>query len=196
MGNLDYARVKDEFYPTPAWCTQGLVNVGCDFFLNHSRVWEPAAGKGDISKVLAESGHRSVVNSDLVCYDTNIAVAYPLNFLEQTEMMGRSTAIVTNPPYGKVDKKTLSDEFVRHALALTEPVGGMVAMLLRNEYDSAKGRKDIFDDHLAYAAKLVLTSRPRWFPDSTGSPRHNYAWYLWDWSKIWTVEPVTRYIFK
>ena len=198
MGNLDYARIKDEFYPTPEWCTRGLIDVAADFICHHDCIWEPAAGKMDISNVLAADGH-AVYSSDLLCYDYNLPVVAGVDFLTIGAMPGRTTAIVTNPPYGKVDKKVLSDEFVRHALALTSQVDGVVAMLLRNEFDSAKGRRDIFQDHLAYAAKIVLTSRPRWFPDSTGSPRHNYAWFVWDWSLVGSrrrPEPAIRYIFK
>jgi hypothetical protein len=195
MGPLDYERIENEFYPTPQWCTYGLMEQADFFFSQHRNIWEPAAGKGDISLELTRSGH-SVVSSDLVCYDTNIPIESGRDFLAETKMQAGTTAIVTNPPYGKENGKTLSDAFVRHALDLTKPVNGLVAMLLRNEFDSAKGRRDIFQRHPAYAAKLVLTSRPRWFPDSTGSPRHNYAWFIWDWSKFRQTEPVIRYIFK
>jgi len=196
MGGLDYERVKDEFYPTPAWCTHGLMNGVKDYMTPHDHIWEPAAGEGDISKVLI-GFNRAVVSTDLVCYGTKMTIYNPVDFLEVEQMPGRTTAIITNPPYGKVDKKTLSDAFVEHALELTKPVGGLVAMLLRNEFDSAKKRRKIFSNHRAYVAKLVLTARPRWFPDSTGSPRHNYAWFVWDWSKAHNnSEPVIRYIFK
>ena len=43
-------------------------------------------------------------------------------------------AIVTNPPY------TLAQEFIEHSLDLMEPVEGVVAMLLRNEYDGGDHR--------------------------------------------------------
>ena len=195
MGPLDYERIENEFYPTPVWCTRGLLTMAEDFFKNHWVIWEPAAGQMHISKVLA-AHKRVVVNSDLVCYDPSLPVQTGINFLKCKRMPEHTTAIVTNPPYGKENGKTLSDAFVRHALDLTEPVEGMVAMLLRNEFDSAKGRRDIFRGHPAYAAKIVLTSRPRWFPSSTGSPRHNYAWFVWDWNKSSTKEPVIRYIFK
>lgn len=198
MGTLDYERVENEFYPTPAWCTEGLCDIGYDLIWPHDSIWEPAAGRMDISKVLTKYGH-TVANSDLVCYDKNLPIQTGIDFLDTKEMLNDSTAIVTNPPYGKVGKKTLSDEFVRHALNLTEPVMGAVAMLLRNEFDCAKGRRDIFQDNKAYAAKLVLTSRPRWFPDSTGSPRHNYSWFIWDWTRTQateTPEPTIRYVFK
>jgi hypothetical protein len=32
----------------------------------------------------------------------------------------------------------------------------------------------------AFAKKLILTRRIRWFADSNGSPSFNHAWFLWD----------------
>jgi hypothetical protein len=85
-------------------------------------------------------------------------------------------SIVTNPPYA------LAEQFLRRALDLTRPAKGMVAMLFRNEYDSASGRRDLFE-RPPFAAKLVLTRRPRWvdaLQQNSASPRHDFAWYLWD----------------
>jgi hypothetical protein len=85
-------------------------------------------------------------------------------------------SIIGNPPYSD----DLAEKFIRHALRLTEPVKGMVAMLARHEYDCAAGRVDLFD-RLGFRMKMTLTKRPKWIEDSTGSPRHNYAWFVWDW---------------
>lgn len=83
-------------------------------------------------------------------------------------------SIVTNPPY------SLAEEFVRHALDLTRAAGGMVAMLLRHEFDCAATRRDLFDMR-AFAYRMALTRRPRWIAGTTGSPRHNFTWFVWDW---------------
>ena len=96
-------------------------------------------------------------------------------FLESCSPGDAMFSIVTNPPY------TLAEEFIVHAIALTERVGGMVAMLMRNEYDCAASRRDLFE-HEAFAGKLILTKRPRWRDgEHIASPRHNFAWYVWDW---------------
>ena len=73
---------------------------------------------------------------------------------------------------------------MRHALKLVSPIDGVVCMLMRNEWDSAKGRVDLLDGThrvrlLPFAGKVVLTSRPRWIAESKGSPRHNYSWFCW-----------------
>jgi len=165
MTNLGYERVTNDFYPTPAWCTEALIpELPVDQF---TTVWEPACGPGGMSEVLAK--YYSVASTDLVDYgfgETGV------NFLDATE--ARAPGIITNPPYH------LAEEFLRHAIKLTKPVEGCVAMLLRNEYDSAKTRRDIFAQ-APFAKKLVLTKRPMWFAEKKASPRHNYSWFIFNW---------------
>ena len=48
-GSNDIERTND-FYPTPAWATHALMKRE-DF---DGRIWEPACGKGDMSKVLEQ----------------------------------------------------------------------------------------------------------------------------------------------
>jgi hypothetical protein len=61
------------------------------------------------------------------------------------------------------------------------PENGFCAMLLRTDFDHAKSRQHIFSKHPAFAKKLVLTKRIKWFGDSKGSPSFNHAWFIWDW---------------
>jgi hypothetical protein len=84
--------------------------------------------------------------------------------------------IVTNPPY------SLATAFIEHALRLTLPRRGKVVMLLRHDFDTASSRHHLFGGNEAFKKKVVLTRRPRWIEGSTGSPRHNFAWYIWDWN--------------
>jgi hypothetical protein len=53
-------------------------------------------------------------------------------------------------------------------------------MLLLIDFGSAKTRADIFD-HPAFAKKVVLRDRIRWFEGSTGAPSFNHCWMIWDW---------------
>jgi hypothetical protein len=84
-------------------------------------------------------------------------------------------AIITNPPYAH------ATSFIYKALELTDDGGGMVAMLLRTDFDHAKSRQDMFDPQSPFAKKLVLTRRIKWFEDSKGQPSFNHAWFIWDW---------------
>jgi hypothetical protein len=56
--------------------------------------------------------------------------------------------------------------FIEHALKLTVP---HVAMLLRNDFDSAIGRQQLFRFNPMFAGKLVLLNRIKW---STGRRVH------------------------
>lgn len=146
-----------------------------------TKVWEPAVGKGKMAKVLQKHG-ADVYGSDIWDYGCGYDVA---DFL-LTWVNPDQRDIVTNPPFAE----DLADKFIEHALILTQPFGGRVAMLLRNEFDCAASRRNIFGKP-PFATKIVLLKRPRWIDDSTGSPRHNYAWYIWDWS--WGKEPTIIY---
>lgn len=159
LGTSGYKRREADFYSTPAWCTEAL----CDAVELPYEIWEPAAGTHAIADVLTQRGHRVAA--------TDISADAREDFLEADTPHG---CIVTNPPY------KLAEEFIDHALGLTAGTG-MVAMLLRNEYDCAASRRNWFEMR-CFAKKLVLTKRPKWIEGPLkASPRHNFAWYVWDW---------------
>lgn len=174
IGNSGYDRIEADHYNTPHEnlnCLLQHVNI-------HENVWECAAGKGNLSERLHEFGH-TVWSSDIIDYgfDDRFTLA---NFLEQSALPDPSIrAIVSNPPYFE----DMPEQFIRHALRLMKPVKGQVAMFLRNEYDCSKGRMDLFALP-PFHKKIIVTKRPRWVEGSKGSPRHNYAWFVWDWRQI------------
>lgn len=184
MGNSNFELIDHQFYPTPAWMTEGMLSVFADRI--KGSVLEPACGEGHVSEVLIENGF-DTYSSDLI--DRGYGQS-GVDFLKRKLLPHDVKAIITNPPYG-----AMAEKFVKKALELTKPVEGVVIMCMRNEYDCAKGRADLFGNHGAYAGKAIATSRPRWVEGTTGSPRHNYAWYLWDWSEYGKV-PVIRYFHK
>jgi len=175
LGTSGYERVEHDLYETPAWCTEVLLR----HVVFQRKILEPAAGRGAIAKVLSKN------NYEPICQDLMVRDYVPceeFNFFKR-EYVPKSFDIITNPPYDK------AEEFVRHALAIT---GGTqkVAMLLRNEWDCAHTRTDLFTDEV-FRMKIVLTRRPRWIADTDGSPRHNYAWYVW--CHGWYAPPELRY---
>ena len=171
-----WARREWDHYETEEWVTEVLLKHE-----SFTKVWEPAVGKGRMANVFKKHGI-DVYGSDILDYGFGYDVG---DFLL---MWGNEDQrdIVTNPPFAD----DLADKFIEHALLLTQPFGGRVAMLLRNEFDCASSRRDIFGKP-PFACKIVLLKRPRWIDDSTGSPRHNYSWYVWDWS--WGKEPTIVY---
>jgi hypothetical protein len=163
----------EPLYPTPAWVTEALrrrVRLP-------TGIWEPCCGNGAMAQVLESHGHR-VVGTDLV--DRGYGEA-GRDFLAETRLPDGVTAIVTNPPYGR-----RLFEFVDHALNLTRPVGGMVAMLVNSQWPyGASNSKRLL--HPAYEASVILTNRIIWFPGADGrpakQPQENHCWLVWDWSR-------------
>ena len=160
VGKSGYERIERDAYYTPAWCTEALLrHVKFD-----NRIWECAVGTGQISTVLEAAGY-SVFGTDIIS-GTDFLISGRYGFDD----------IVTNPPY------TQAQAFVERALDATNGTNGKVAMLLRNEWDSAKTRQHLFSLCPEFALKLVLTKRPKWFADEKASPRHNFSWFVWDWT--------------
>jgi hypothetical protein len=159
-----YERKERDLYETPEWVTRAL-------FPHLPRlpdiIWEPAAGSGKMINALLDASSKVIVvkGSD---------IATGTDFLKSQDRDG-AEAIITNPPY------ELATEFIGHALGLMEPIGGIVAMLLRTDFDHAKTRAYLFGNCPPFTKKLVLTKRIKWFEDSKGQPSFNHAWFIWDW---------------
>ena len=161
-----YERKERDLYETPEWVTEALLP---HLPSGPLRIWEPACGSGKMSRVLARDHH--VVATDIWAPD-EIAV----DFLEiEQPVDGPHDAIVTNPPY------EFAAEFIARAMAFQLAANGVVAMLLRTDFDHAKSRSPLFANCPAFAKKLVLTRRIKWFEDSKGSPSFNHCWFIWDW---------------
>lgn len=158
-----YERKDADFYPTPEWVTRALIP---HLARKPKSIWECAAGDGHMIQPLSEVAE---------VWATDIREGHDFLSIGYRDV----DAIITNPPYA------LATEFISHALRLMEPVGGMVAMLLRTDFDHAKSRSHLFRDCPAFAKKVVLTKRIIWFepePGSRGkSPSFNHCWMVWDW---------------
>jgi hypothetical protein len=157
-----YERKERDLYETPEWVTSALVP---HIPPRIRRVWEPAAASGKMVRALQDSGYLvEATDIDSGC-----------DFLT-TEREFECDAVITNPPY------EFAQEFIMRAMAVTDTVNGLVAMLLRTDFDHAAGRRHMFDgDGSFFSKKIVLTRRIRWFEDSKGSPSFNHAWFIWDW---------------
>ena len=170
LGNGAFERVEYDRYNTEAWVTEALL----DRVKFRGTIWEPACGRGDMVAVLAAHGYQ-VVASDIAGDNLGCKGAAKADFLTSYPPDG-TFSIVTNPPYGSAEK------FIREALKLTKSCLGQVAMIMRNEYDCAAGRRYLFEQP-AFATKFVLTRRPKWIDakmQHSASPRHNFAWYVFD----------------
>ncbi len=170
LGAPRYERRDRDFYPT---LDEGVTTVLCrtmidrGFLQSSATVWECAAGAGDMTRVL-ERHFNYVCASDVHPLTPE---AFTRDFLVDPPV--GCDAIITNPPYDR------AEEFARRGLEhIRAGRTSVVAMLVRNEFDCAAGRSDLFGAP-EHAARITLRWRPRWIADSTGSPRHNYSWHVW-----------------
>jgi hypothetical protein len=151
-----YNRVDDDQYETPAEPVIALIpqleGISC--------AWDPCnRGSGKLIAVLRAHGVNAVGTGE--------------DFLTVTKPPADVDAIVTNPPYGVQGR--LAEAFIAHALELMP----FTALLLRNDFDSAKSRQRLFRYNPHFACKLVLLDRIRFF-EGPSSPSDNHAWFLFD----------------
>jgi hypothetical protein len=151
-----YARIPGDHYATPAWVVDALLSV--ETF--DGPVLECAPGDGHMIRSL-EAGGVAVVRGDQ-------------DFFSCDPLPGFAKNICTNPPF------KLAEKFCRHAIEMTRPYGGKVAMLLPHVFDTAQTRRDLFGS--PFKAKFVLTRRIRWanLEQKKNGPSTNHAWYIWD----------------
>jgi hypothetical protein len=175
-----YDREGRDFYATPAWVTEAL--------LQHIRlrgpVWEPCCGDGAMSTVLAANGY-NVFSSDIA--ERGFGTA-GIDFLTCRSMPEGCRSIVTNPPYGDTGSHRGQARssaalliFLRHALALAASVQGQLALLVRLQWIAGQRAADVLSA-APFAATVVLTRRIQWFDmrERTNHAQHHHAWVVFD----------------
>jgi hypothetical protein len=100
-------------HPTPRIAVECLLNAEPDVLNTMTRVWEPAAGDGNIVHVLRDNGI-PVIASDIE--KGNCDLHFVGDFLQQTQAPTGAAVLVTNPPY------KLAAQFAEHALSLVPDV--------------------------------------------------------------------------
>ena len=175
----DYKRRKNDNYPTPLPVTRALfrnVKFG-------KTIFDPACGKLELILTAARGVGKQAYGRDIINGHGN-----QFDFLTHRYSFGKNVSVVTNPPYG--DRRgTLALKFIERALDLTRKHRTKVAMLLPIDFDSGKTRRHVFE-HPAFALKLVLLDRVKWFNGQSGSTNH--AWFIWDWQNS-GLSPLIKY---
>ena len=190
IGVAKYERVENDFYPSPPDTVEAIYKYLNDEYLigKHTMVIEPACGDGAISKVFEAKGHR-VISSDLY---PQLEGAETKDFINDPFIIDHhGTLVITNPPYAN----PYIDQFIERVIDMVKNDGCVGALLMRNEVDCAQSRRPYFEECQFFHSKLVLNWRPRWIAGSTGSPRHNYSWYIWSTSNRMSPANI-RYTLK
>lgn len=187
-----YARKSNDFYATPNWVTEAL--------LQHVRlrgpVWEPCCGTGAISQALSGHGY-TVVSTDIADYGFGTP---GIDIFACRTMFGGCRSLITNPPYGDTGShknqersSTAMLDFVRHTLSLAESVRGQLALLVRLQWIAGKRAAAMMSSG-PFAAVIVLTRRIQWFEmgDRTNAAQHHHAWVVFDYEREGT-HPLLRF---
>jgi hypothetical protein len=156
-----------DLYETPAVATEALLRVER---IPHG-VWECAAGRGAIARVLRDHGH-AVICSDIGDY--GFPLDFKRDFLAETAMPAGCECILTNPPFRDIEK------FVAHALRLSP----LVIMLARLAfYESARRTPILENCGLArihcFRKRLPMLHRDGWEGRKANSGMA-FCWMIWD----------------
>ena len=165
----NFERVEGDYYPTiDKRCVYGFL----EHFQPKGRCVDVCAPDGSgIVRTLCEHGYNAFCVADAFA---------PIVLGEW---------IVTNPPY----KRGLVDQIINRQIERVE-CGDVLrlAVLLRSNFDFAKGRRAMFD-HPLYYGQIKLCFRPWWSEDRTAQPIHNYVWHIWMTAKAEYQLPVVLY---
>ena len=163
-------RPKLDFYPTPAYVTEALLEVE-KFDYN---IWEPACGDGAMTRVL-EADNRRVFSSDIFDYGTSYIIKDFLSYDEYPR--GKYNfpfdTIITNPPF------KLAIEFLQHGLSLGAK---KIALFLKLTFLEGQKRTLILEQT---PLKNIYVFRKRVTLTRNGEKMRNsgmiaFAWYVWE----------------
>jgi hypothetical protein len=170
----------NNLYQTPPEAMRALLS----FARFSQKVWEPACGRGAISRMLEDAGYE-VELSDLVDYGTADRfgeVQRVENFLDSAPRGDdpERPDIVTNPPYG-----TDLNRFVAHALRAHRP--HRMALLLNLNFLCGFDDPDrcfAMDEWpprtvYIFTRRLPMMHRDGW-DGPEASSRMNTAWFVWE----------------
>jgi len=175
LGRHALAKRGDDLYETPECATRALIRHEGGL---HRAIWEPACGRGAISRVLEKAGH-AVTSTDLVSYGYGLGGR---DFLMERDAPDYCDQIVTNPPF------KLMDEFVSHGLEMCRSVI-VLARWAYAEGVHGSGRRDglrskLIDGHLA-RVWLGRERPPFMHRDGYEGPKNSnsgapFAWFVFE----------------
>jgi hypothetical protein len=157
-------------YPTPRIAVESLLQAEPDVLNTTARIWEPAAGEGNIVHVLRDNGI-PVIASDIE--QRGFDLHFVGDFLERERAPSGCSVLVTNPPY------KLAAQFAEHALALVPDV----FLLLRLAFLESVSRTELLE-HSGLRHVLVFRKRlPRMHRLNWDGPKASssmaFAWFCW-----------------
>jgi hypothetical protein len=156
-GNQDN-RIKNDFYPTPEYVTQVLL----DNEKFEGEIWEPACGDGAMSEVLKRNNY-NVYSTDIM--NRNYGDDH-FDFMLSTR---QTDNIITNPPF------KIGTKFTIRALKL---VKRKVAIFNKLSFLEGKERRDKVYSQKSLKTVYVFSERVTFNQDSGGMLA--FAWFVFD----------------
>lgn len=160
--NRRTAEIGEEFYPTPPWATQALLDR--EMFQGH--ILEPACGDGAMAKVIMANGY-SVTSSDLI--DRGFGTQK-----DAFSYFGSFANVITNPPFA------MAEDFFLHFHPLTR---GKLCFFLRTAFlESARRYEKIFRQSPPTTV-YVFSERVTMYPNGDmqkGTGTTSFSWFVWD----------------
>lgn len=181
MSSEGLAREKDEFYPTPVEPTRAILHAEGARLRQFPLIWEPAVGDGAMQREMRALGF-ATFGSDLIDRGAGAALK---DFFAYRRADRPAAAILTNPPFDKVNWRDGKGAWLYHALDELEVE--YMALLLPWPFPGAAGLGKFWKKHPPARVYLM-----RWKIDFTGqgAPPMLNGWFIWD--KTWSGETALR----
>lgn len=159
---------EDEFYETPRWQVEALLRR--IYLPAHSRVVEPCAGNGAISRVLSVSHLLYVWTNDSVQRDLKLGSCGDATKRDTwqrfVDEFGTFDAVITNVPF------SLALPIIDHAIQFAP----LVATILRRTWDEPTDDRGPWLKANPCAGQIVM---PRHSYRGEGSDSVTSAWFIW-----------------
>jgi hypothetical protein len=167
-GMHPYSERAADLYETPSEATEALLRAEG---WPTSRIWEPCAGRGAISRVLARAGHRHL-SRHRRAFGSGPRHRSESRFLRDDRGTARLQPDCHESPFKDANR------FIRHGLKLDCEV----VVLLRLMALEGAGSADLIDRHLARVRvgieRLPPMHRDGWLGAKVTSSPVAYAWFV------------------
>ena len=157
-------------FPTPPWATRALLTY---VIKPQGRAWEPACGRGYMSRPLKEYfGSGMVLSTDVLDYH-NPDQDGVLDFLRPRITLKDCNWMITNPPFRN------AEWFVKQALSIGIP---NVSVLVRTQFLEGIGR---YGNLYSWRAPTIVAQFAERVPmvqgrvDKEASTATSYCWIVW-----------------
>lgn len=131
-------------------------------------IWEPAAGRGDIVRVLLNCGYSNVVASDI--NDWGFRPCHIENFLASKR---QSDCLITNPPFDlKLQFLAQAKQRVRHKIAMLLPVNFEYTVSFQLHHES--------DVDFRWKAIYAFTQGIRWLNMDEAWGKILMGWFVFE----------------